>query len=117
MPSTLGSAGSAGRCSRCNNAYQRSRLRAEFFAAYGGACACCGETIPAFLTLDHLNNDGSAHRAQWGDQASYKLMRLLRQQGWPQDAPYGIACFNCNTGRHINGGICPHEGTRKDPTP
>ena len=29
---------------------------------YGRACSCCGETEPAFLTIDHVNNDGAEHR-------------------------------------------------------
>ena len=44
---------------------QRPRLRVDVrllaLYAYGGdvpRCACCGETQLAFLTLDHIDNDG-----------------------------------------------------------
>lgn len=23
---------------------------------------------------------------------------------------YQLLCFNCNCGRHRNGGVCPHKG-------
>src|SRR5262252_4538483 len=41
---------------------RRWAQRLEMIAAYGGECACCGETEPVFLTLDHVNGDGAAHR-------------------------------------------------------
>src|SRR5881396_3810055 len=37
-------------------------LRAEGIGAYGGKCACCGETTFEFLTIDHVRNDGKQHR-------------------------------------------------------
>src|ERR1039458_4628209 len=37
----------------------RANTKALTFAAYGGyECKCCGETEKAFLTIDHINNDG-----------------------------------------------------------
>src|ERR1700690_1237472 len=47
------------------NLDRRKREKDAVFAAYGGyVCACCGEMEKAFLTLDHLNNDGNKHRKQ-----------------------------------------------------
>ena len=40
----------------------RAALRAEFIAAYGGKCACCGEAEPKFLELDHVFGGGEVHR-------------------------------------------------------
>lgn len=34
------------------------KIRSEMIAAYGGCCACCGETEPAFLSLDHIGGGG-----------------------------------------------------------
>src|ERR1700726_1141623 len=43
------------------NRERRKVLRSAGFAAYGGAvCACCGEKELAFLTLDHIENNGGA---------------------------------------------------------
>lgn len=83
----------------------RARLRSEFLAAYGGACSCCGETEPLFLQLDHVNNDGAAHRRAFKTGA--KLLAQLKREGWPRDR-YRLLCANCNFGRALNGGVCPH---------
>lgn len=56
-----------------------------------------------------MNNDGAAYRRTAKHPGSYSLLRKLRQAGWPRNGDYELACFNCNTGRHINGGICPHK--------
>lgn len=92
----------------------RQKLKAECFAAYGDKCVCCGETIPAFLTLDHPNNDGAAHRkslgfiaGKCGDGVGTHLYRRLKLQGWPPIVQ--LMCWNCNLGKRCNGGICPHQ--------
>jgi hypothetical protein len=74
--------------------------------AYGGeapACACCGEQGAAFLTLDHVNNGGNAHRRQKGNQGVY---HELRRAGYP--AGFQVLCFNCNVARRFYG-HCPHQ--------
>lgn len=99
--------------------YHRS-LRLQLLAAYGGKCECCGETREAFLSLDHKNNDGAAHRISLrkNKASNYKDSKNstcawndLKKRGWPKDN-YRLACYNCNVGRHRNTGnrgICPHE--------
>lgn len=84
----------------------RARLRAEFIADYGSRCGCCGEAEPAFLQLDHIQNDGAAHRRE--HKTGAKLLASLKRAGWPKDR-YRLLCANCNYGRAMNGGICPHE--------
>lgn len=81
------------------------RLYHEAIMAYGGyRCACCGETEPLFLSIDHMNNDGKAHRTAVGAVGVFKD---LRDRGWPPG--FQVLCMNCNHGRHRNGGICPHH--------
>ena len=46
----------------------RRRLSEAVFAIYGGACACCGEREFRFLTLDHIENNGSKLRRETGQQ-------------------------------------------------
>jgi hypothetical protein len=84
----------------------RARLRAEFIAVYGGQCSCCGEAEPLFLHLDHIFDDGAEHRRQ--HKTGCKLLAALKREGWPKDR-YRLLCANCNHGRTVNGGICPHE--------
>ena len=55
------------RCLICINKYRRDRnktARAKVIAYYGGKCACCGESAFEFLTIDHINNNGSMHRKE-----------------------------------------------------
>lgn len=82
------------------------RLRHEAILAYGGyRCACCGEEEPLFLTLDHVNNDGSKQRRRFGSGSRFYLR--LRRNGYPPGCQ--VLCYNCNCGRHRNGGVCPHK--------
>ena len=87
----------------------RARIRAEFIAAYGGRCQCpggCYVTEPAFMELDHIYQDGAAHRRRTGARG-YQMYRLLQEQGYPRDR-YRILCSNCNLAR-ARFGRCPHE--------
>lgn len=87
---------------------KRQQLRAEFIQAYGGACQCCGETEPVFLTLDHVNNDGAQHR-RTTRRSGYMMIALLRELGWPKEG-YQLLCFNCNAAKQwAPGGVCPHK--------
>ena len=80
-------------------------LKDEVFSAYGGySCNCCKETIKQFLTIDHENNDGAEHRKLLGRKNCY---RWLKENGFPKG--FQVLCFNCNSGRQLNGGICPHK--------
>jgi hypothetical protein len=91
-----------------NAKWQRTRnkaLRAELIAAYGGACACCGEREPNFLDLDHVHNNGAEHRREVGNNT--QVMLALKRAGWPKD-DYQLLCCNCNQGKARNGGVCPH---------
>jgi hypothetical protein len=71
---------------------------------YGGKCACCGESEPKFLTIDHVNNDG--HKEQ--HMKAGELYRKIIRSGFSKR--YQLLCFNCNCGRERNGGVCPHLG-------
>ena len=95
-------------CSDCIRRRQSRyrRIKDEVFATYGGyVCACCGETIKKFLTIDHINNDGKQHRQRVGK--SRVLYYWLHDNGFPPG--FQVLCFNCNCGRQLNGGVCPHR--------
>lgn len=87
-------------------AEKSASLRSEVVAAYGGKCACCGESEPKFLQIDHIHNDGAEDRA--GGLVTISLYRWLKRHGYPKDR-FRLLCANCNLGRHLNGGICPHQ--------
>lgn len=86
------------------------QLKHDVLAAYGGAlCVCCGEKNEAFLTLDHKNNDGAAHRLRIAKLAGYAFYSYLRAHKFPQDPVLQVLCWNCNCGKNANGGVCPHD--------
>lgn len=84
-------------------------LRAAVNEMYGDECRCCGETQPLFLTVDHVNNDGGERRRKSNrEHASITLLRDMLRHGVVQD-DYQLLCWNCQLGKHLNGGICPHQ--------
>jgi hypothetical protein len=84
------------------------KLRQDALDAYGNKCACCGEATPEFLGIDHVNNDGEAHRAELKGYGR-SIYRWLRMQGFPQDGRFQLLCHNCNVAKGCYGG-CPHNG-------
>jgi hypothetical protein len=97
---------------RYNAEWQRTRnanLRSEMILAYGGCCACCGESEVIFLDLDHIHNNGAEHRREFGN--GVKIILWLRDNGWPREN-FQLLCSNCNQGKARNGGTCPHKQVR-----
>jgi hypothetical protein len=88
----------------------RLKLRCEVLCAYGGICACCGETNPYFLQIDHINGGGRKHRRTLGSGGVW-MYQWLKNQGYPQ-CGYRLLCANCNSAFGF-WGFCPHEGKGK----
>lgn len=80
----------------------RVKLKTAVMAGYGSKCTCCGEPTLEFLTIEHLNGDGRAHRDQLGTQGVY---RDIIRRGFPAD--YTVLCMNCNHARRFKKD-CPH---------
>lgn len=99
-------------CQKCKDKSSRlkiesaKKLYAEIIQNYGGMCACCKESNPMFLTIDHINNDGKQHRLEIG--AGGRFYRWLRKNGFPKEG-LQLYCYNCNYGKQRNKGVCPHE--------
>ena len=92
---------------RNSNATWRWKLRQEIIEAYGGSCTCCGEVIPEFLSIDHINNDGNIERKQKNSKGGATFYKELKNRGFPKDN-YQLLCMNCNFAKgHF--GICPHQ--------
>lgn len=86
----------------------RERVKDAVFAAYGGyVCVCCGETEKRFLTIDHINNDGAKHRKEIGFRGGIGIHLWLCKNAFPEG--FQVLCFNCNHGKQLNGGTCPHK--------
>ena len=83
-------------------------LKNEVFEAYGGwICACCGEKERSFLTIDHMLNNGSQLRREGVHGHSTQFYRWLKNSGYPKD--FQVLCMNCQFGKRMNNGVCPHQ--------
>jgi hypothetical protein len=86
-------------------ARQKGRLEAlQAYSSETPSCACCGEQMLVFLSLDHVNGGGGRQRKETGGGGFYTW---LRRHDYP--AGFQVLCHNCNLGRQINGGTCPHQ--------
>lgn len=81
-------------------------LRDRMIDAYGAKCACCGETIRAFLTLGHVNNDGATERKEIGKNPKKMWEKAIKEV---DSGRYVLLCWNCNAGAKSNNSVCPHK--------
>lgn len=72
---------------------------------YGEVCTCCREDKILLLTIDHINNDGALQRKQ--NPNSRNLYIWLKKNNYPHG--FQTLCWNCNSGKFLNGGNCPHK--------
>lgn len=88
----------------------RKNLRLSVLNHYSNGklkCACCGENTYDFLTVDHVNNNGTKERKESGGGGHHNYRRIIKLN-FPEG--YQILCFNCNCGRaKTKDKICPHK--------
>ncbi len=84
----------------------RRKNKMTIISNYGGQCACCGETKMEFLTIDHIDGGGTQHRKSLV-QSGTTIYRWIIKNNFPKG--FQVLCLNCNMGRYLNGGICPHQ--------
>jgi len=64
--------------------------------------------------MDHVLNNGAAHRREMYPKAKsrlgsgYGFYLWLKKRGFPQDE-FQLLCMTCNWGKRMNKGICPHK--------
>lgn len=82
------------------------RLQDEAIKAYGGyVCSWCGIDEPLVLSIDHIDNNGAAHRKELGFLGGARFYKWLRDRGFPQG--FQVLCMNCNHAKHRNKGVLP----------
>ncbi len=90
--------------------WERRALKFKTMRAYGGKCACCGESALEFLQIDHEKGDGAAHRkATFGGSRTgcgHDMYLWLEKNNYPEG--FRVLCANCNHATHHNG-VCPHQ--------
>lgn len=98
-------------CRPCNAARMKAYYnlaKLKVFDYYGNICNCCGEDEIFFLTIDHVNNDGNTERWRHGQKIGGKNLYVkIVSSGFPET--YQLLCMNCNFGKRMNNGICPHD--------
>lgn len=92
-------------CGSCTSMRSYDRLRIEFFEEFGCKCACCGETHPYFLTLEHIKPQG--YRKNKIEMNRAAVLRLARSEGWDR-TKYECLCISCNFAKGLYG-QCPHR--------
>lgn len=87
---------------------RRFKLKRECLVHYSGnppRCVCCGEDNFFFLTMDHMQNDGHKHRKE---NIRVRVISIyLKKHNYPEG--FQVLCFNCNCGKSLNNGVCPHK--------
>lgn len=73
-----------------------SRLRLAAIAAYGGRCEYCKESRDVFLSIDHIHDDGAAHRRKInkGKNNGVQIYLWLNKHQYPRG--FQVLCMNCN---------------------
>lgn len=97
-------------CRRKISCARRLQFKIAVMTHYSGGspphCACCRESAIEFLTIDHVNGGGNAHRREAKLNGGYATHLWLKKNGYP--AGFRVLCMNCNMsfGQH---GYCPHQ--------
>jgi len=92
-------------------------LKLAALNAYGGPiCACppCGTKCWSMLQIDHIKNNGAAHRREIGRGSRHEpgtggsttMYRWLRDNDYPPG--FQVLCSNCNLSKYLSGGQCEH---------
>lgn len=101
------------RCEQCQAVERRyqQKLRLRCVEEYGGKCECCGTAKLVFLTIDHINDRGAAHRKEVGGSGRNFYSWLKRNQ-FPRG--FRVLCFNCNFANYwLPSCPCNEEGGTK----
>lgn len=89
-----------------SKARYRLKIKIEALKMYADpiACARCGCTRLDCLVLDHINDDGAAHRraakiSSRGNSSGTTLYELLRRKGRIEGLQ--VLCANCNMAKQL----------------
>jgi len=67
-------------------------------------CACCGELLYEFLTIDHIEGKKKFNHSK--EMTGIKLYSWLARNNYPDG--FQVLCMNCNHAKgHFE--ICPHQ--------
>jgi len=85
------------------------KIEALFYYSDGHMkCACCGESMIEFLSIDHVFGGGHRHLKETKAGSIYQW---LRRADYPSG--FQVLCYNCNCSKGFFG-ECPHETARRE---
>jgi hypothetical protein len=87
---------------RCCYKCYRVELRKLVLKKYNNKCKCCGEKEKRFLQLDHVMGGGRK-------DYNIRSQELVFEEALSNNKKFQLLCANCNIGRYLNGGVCPHK--------
>jgi len=76
------------------------KCKNEVFSHYSKGiphCACCGNTYMNHLSIDHINQDGAAHRRSLTGRnvgGGPTMWKWLKDNNYPEE--FRVLCINCN---------------------
>ena len=84
----------------------RNQVKLDAMQHYGSICACCGETRIEFLSIDHIDGNGSNHKKEVSyGRGGANFYIWLKKNNYPPG--FRVLCHNCNQSLgHF--GYCPH---------
>lgn len=83
------------------------------------SCSCCGEHRYEFLAIDHVNNNGAAHRKEVAEyygvpkcsRSGTYMPKWIIEHNFPEG--FQILCHNCNMAKQ-HWGECPHKEEQRE---
>ena len=100
-------------CKEWHKSNGHSVMRKLALEMLGAMCACCGEIESFFLSIDHVNEDGAAHRKMFSPKHKFSSTRKYYLDIMDKVAngseDFQCLCMNCNWGKMMNDGVCPHK--------
>lgn len=70
-------------------------------------CSKCSYCDIRALTIDHIDNNGAAHRAELKQQGAGKFYRWLKRNGCPEG--FQVLCMNCQWEKRWDEGDLKYE--------
>lgn len=92
---------------RMKRYHRRRKLKCIIHYSKGKMrCSCCGEKNYEFLTIHHVNANGSKHREEIKRKYGIYVYQWLINNNFPPG--YDVLCMNCNfsLGKY---NYCPHK--------
>lgn len=77
----------------------KARLKNKVFEVYGRVCVSCGFSDLRALTLDHVLNNGSNERKEYGERGVYYRALLPEYK-----KEYQTLCMNCQFIKRVQNG-------------